>query len=664
VESRVQKTRTVIDRPLGPWRETRTIYTLGSPMPKQGRPRTRPETKYIRGDVWIDVPVPMREKMQVTGYEWKSTDLVSLIRGDTKYNPYLEADGYYFDVEEFQKLIHFVVKEIIFPEGINAGDPFIPEMWQWTVYANMFCWKSEETNFRRYREVFIYVPRKNGKTTAFGVVPTLYSFFCSKEKRGQLFCCAADVEQASINFRHCIYNIESNERLISRLRDRKVHRAMRSFEHTDGTIFKVLSSVSETKHGLSPNFVYIDEVHAHRSSELIDVMITGTAARAEPLILYTTTADFDRDSVCNTMHTRATSVQNAATSDPTFYPVLYEANVDDDYNDPKVWEAANPNFNKSIYEQHFSSMLRTAKNSPADLNRFLRLHLNIKTRTETGWIAPYVWAYGGPADDLLLTEVPDIMSWIYDHRDWHNVAHDSAEWMNNKRIPQYIEHFQAYWSWYIAVMETLRDEECYGGYDNSAVSDLSSFGLWFPNHRIMLSWNWVPAGSIHKRSKEDNVPYDMWWYSGLINKTPNEYISEKEIARALVGENGIAHHFRYLRNVCFDRWGSNAIYEAFDDYGIPCKSYPQSFGGMNQPVKQMEIMAHNRELFHGGNPVLKWQMQNISLQVNKDDQQRPSRDASSDKIDGIVALLMALGGWLYQDDEVIKRLGKYEVKDA
>jgi phage terminase large subunit-like protein len=81
-------------------------------------------------------------------------------------------------------------------------------------------------------------------------------------------------------------------------------------------------------------------------------------------------------------------------------------------------------------------------------------------------------------------------------------------------------------------------------------------------------------------------------------------------------------------------------------------------------VKQMEIMAHNRELFHGGNPVLKWQIQNISLQVNKDDQQRPSRDASSDKIDGIVALLMALGGWLYQDDEVIKRLGKYEVKDA
>jgi phage terminase large subunit-like protein len=133
-------------------------------------------------------------------------------------------------------------------------------------------------------------------------------FFVDKEKRSQNYCCAADVEQASNNFRHCQYMIENNPKLISRLREKRVFRSTRSFEHNDGAIYKVLSSIADTKHGLSPNFVYVDEVHAHPNSELIDVMLTGTAARTQPLVLYTTTADYDRPSVCNSLYDKAKAI--------------------------------------------------------------------------------------------------------------------------------------------------------------------------------------------------------------------------------------------------------------------------------------------------------------------------------------------------------------------
>lgn len=504
-----------------------------------------------------------------------------------------------------------------------------------------------------------YLPTHN--TSAFGAIISLIMFFVDKEKRAQNFCCAADVEQASNNFRHCQYMIENNPRLISRLRDRKVYRSTRSFEHTDGSLYKVLSSVADTKHGLSPNFVYVDEVHAHPNSELIDVLITGTGARRQPLIVYTTTADYDRPSVCNTLYEKAKAIATDKQWEPTFLPVLYEADPADDFRSEAVWRKANPNYDISINREYFERLVRNAQNNPVELNRFLRLHLNIRTKTETAWIPSYIWANGNADPEIPLLSVIAIKEWMSQHPAWCNISLD-PKFHTSSSVDIYIARYQLYWSWFIKQFEFLQDEECYAGFDNASVKDIASLNLWFPRYGVMLHWGWCPAASIYQRSVEQNLPYNIWWEAGLINSTsPLDTVDEPAILKAMLGDEdtrtpGVLTHFKGCREVCFDRWGSHFIYTSLKQYGYPARAYPQSFAGMNEPCRRMEALIIDKQFFHGGHPVLDWMVNNVVVVQSRDGQIRPDRSKSTNKIDGIVAGLMSMGSWLYPEVETITEI--------
>ena len=615
-----------------------------------------PASTYIRGPKTLKIPETLYENNKLIGWKWGKIPATKLLKMIPKYDPFISAEGYYFDTAEFDKVIQFIINECCYPEGENTGLPFIPETWQSAIYANIFCWKHEKTDLRRYRECFIYVARKNGKTTAFGAVLSLIMFFVDKEKRSQNYCCAADVEQASNNFRHCQYMIENNPRLLSRLRDKRVFRSTRSFEHTDGAFFKVLSSVADTKHGLSPNFVYVDEVHAHPNSELIDVMLTGTAARQQPLIVYTTTADYDRPSICNSLYEKAVSIASDRQWEPTFLPVIYEADITDNFKSETVWKKANPNYGKSIVEDYFDRLVRNAENNPAELNRFLRLHLNIKTKTETAWIPPHIWSRGNADPETKMISVLGIKEWMSEHPSWSNIVLDQ-KFKTAPSVDIYIGRYQLYWSWFIQQIEFLRDEECYAGFDNASVKDIASLNLWFPKYGVMLHWGWVPAASIYQRSKEQNLPYSQWWEAGLINATsPLDTVDENQILTAMMGDKkqmGIFPYFKGLREVCFDRWGSHHIYTTLKQYGMPARAYPQSFAGMNEPCRRVEALSIDSQLFHGGHPVLDWMVGNVVIVQSRDGQIRPDRTKSLNKIDGIVAGLMSIGSWLYPEVETI-----------
>lgn len=620
-----------------------------------------PASSYIRGPATLQIPVTLWENERLIGWKWTDVRTIDFLKGIPKYDPFVTAKDYYFDCEEWNRIIAFIVNECTYPEAENTGLPFIPEKWQSAIYANLFCWKHKETDLRRYRECFILVPRKCGKTTAFGAVISLIMFFVDKEKRAQNFCCAADVEQASNNFRHCQYMIENNPRLISRLRDRKVYRSTRSFEHIDGSLYKVLSSVADTKHGLSPNFVYVDEVHAHPNSELIDVLITGTGARRQPLIVYTTTADYDRPSVCNTLYEKAKSIATDKQWEPTFLPVLYEAELSDDFRSESVWRKANPNYGVSINRDYFERLVRNAQNNPVELNRFLRLHLNIRTKTETAWIPSHIWANGNADPEIPLLSVIAIKEWMSQHPAWCNISLD-PKFHTSSSVDIYIARYQLYWSWFIKQFEFLQDEECYAGFDNASVKDIASLNLWFPRYGVMLHWGWCPAASIYQRSVEQNLPYNIWWEAGLINSTsPLDTVDEPAILKAMLGDEdtrtpGVLTHFKGCREVCFDRWGSHFIYTSLKQYGYPARAYPQSFAGMNEPCRRMEALIIDKQFFHGGHPVLDWMVNNVVVVQSRDGQIRPDRSKSTNKIDGIVAGLMSMGSWLYPEVETITEI--------
>ena len=618
-----------------------------------------PESAYIKGPKSVKIPETLYENGELIGYQWKQIRVVELLKSLPLYNPFTSAEGYEFDSDHWDKVISFIVNECCFPEGHLTGKPFIPEKWQSAIYANLFCWKKKGTDIRRYKECFIYVPRKNGKTVAFGSIISLLMFFCDSEKRGQLYAAAADVEQASLNFRHTTYMIENNPKLIGRLREKKIYRSSRSFEHTDGTIFKVLSSVADTKHGLSPSFVYIDEVHAHPNSELIDVLLTGTGARRQPLVVYTTTADFDRPSVCNKLRDKAYAIATDKQWEPEFLPVLYESQVDEDFSKEPVWKKSNPCYGRAINADYFERLVRDAKNNPVELNRFLRLHLNIRTKTETAWIPPHVWAYGNPDPDSPLMSVAAIKEWMACRPTWFNIVSDQ-KFSTATSVDVYIGRYQAYWSWFIRQCETLTEEECYAGFDNASVKDIASLNLWFPRVGVMLHWGWCPAASIYQRSQEQNLPYNIWWEAGVLNATsPLDTVDENAILSAMLGDEhttGIFNHFRGCREVCFDRWGSHHVYTTLKQYGFPARAYPQSFAGMNEPCRRLEALCMDKQFFHGAHPVLEWMIGNVVIVQSRDGQMRPDRSKSTNKIDGIVAGLMSMGSWLYPEIETITEI--------
>lgn len=619
--------------------------------------------KFLKGantSIKRELYIPIRDKDDptvVVGKRLVKVDVIELLKSIPDYNPFRNAEDYYVDTDEMDRFAAFVTNECIYPEGDNAGLPFIPELWQWAIFFNMFCWKKKKNNKRRYREVFIYVPRKNGKTSAFGVICTLYMFFVDKEKRSQNYCCAADVDQASINFRHVVYNIEQNPNLLSRLVNKRVNRSNKTFEHVDGSVFKVLSSISETKHGLSPNFVYVDEVHAHADGELIDVMVTGTASRSQPMIVYTTTADFDRLSICNDLHNRAKSVALGYRDEPGFLPVIYEATTEDDFKSEEVWRKANPNYGISIQPDYFQRSIAVCMDNPSLLNRFLRLHLNIKTKTETAWIPSWVWANGNSTQSVLLS-VDEIKENINEFHNWHNIT-KTPDWNDNTLVDMYLEEYRSYYTWYFKKLRELRYSECYGGYDNTSSNDVASFSLYFPNESAALWWYWVPAESIYKRSHVDKVPYDRWFKAGIINNTPLACIDEEDIGSTLVGNDngiGICSYFEGIRIVGYDQWGANYIYSTLTRYGINAKKYPQGFAAMNEPCRKLETMITNKEFFHGNNPVSAWMMNNAMVQQNNSNQKRVDKNCSTDKVDGIVALLNGIGASIYGESNVISNI--------
>jgi len=628
--------------------------------PNKGRPRTRPEASYFSNQVFVELPMPVRDTAgELIGYEWTKTDLIKLLNFiPCGYSPFTEAEGFHFNSDEADIIAAFIINECVFPEGPLTGKPFVPERWQWAIYLNTYCWfEDSHPLVRRYNEVFLYVPRKNGKTSAFGAIPSLLSIYVDPEKRSQNFCCAADVEQAALNFRHASYMVEQNPKLLNKLTQGRVRHGSRYMEHNNGRTLKVLSSIAETKHGLSPNYVGVDEVHAHSNRELIDVMVTGTASRSSPLVFYTTTADYDRPSVCNDLYKRSKTLAQGLHSDPNLLPIIYEAQITDDWEDPKVWEMANPNFRVSVNEKYFKKEINRVKNSPKLLNRFLRLHLNIKTTVETSWIYPYVWSGTNPkysAVDLLSTE--EIRHSMKQYPDWFSVLH-TEQW-DGAHVDIFLKQNAAYYTWFFKKVTDLQGSPCFAGYDNAAVKDIASLSLFFPETHDLLSFNWVPTESIERRSIEDQIPYQTWFNCGLVNNTPQTSIDEDHVVKAMVGDEGtgILHHFEDLRMVAFDNWGSNYISNQLQNEGLRCRSYPQSYSGMNQPCKTMESWMEQQNLFHGGNPVLTWMIGNTMLSQNNNDQVRPDRKNSTDKIDGIVSSLMAIGAWLYDDEKTIDHI--------
>ena len=539
--------------------------------------------------------------------EWRERLL--LIPG---YDALATANGCRFDPDAARLAVEFFPAHLKHVEGAVAGQPFRLEPWQEATVANLFGWKRLDGGgrlVRRYREMLEYVPRKNGKSPKVAGL-SLLVFFCDKEAGQQDYIAAGEREQAGMLFRHCKGMVDQSPVLSQRCRcyggNASAGQSRSIVREEDGSFLRVISADAESKHGGNTHLAVIDELHVQPNRDLVDVLRTSMASanRKQPLLVYITTADFARPSICNEIHDYACKVRDGIIRDDAFLPVIYEALPTDDWTDEKVWARVNPNLGVSVSLDYLRRECQKAKENPAYENTFKRLHLNMKTET-------------------------DVRSVPMDRWDAITGAVDADD---------------------------LRGRVCYGGLDLSTTTDLSALVLLFPDEGgregdgggaeegrgggyEVLPFFWAPAEGAKRRERRDRVPYEAWARQGHVKLTQGDVI-DYDVIRADI--NALRERYD-IREIAADRWNATQIVSQLMGDGFEVIAFGQGFKDMTSPTKEMLKLVVEGKLQHGGHPVLRWMASNLSTETDAAGNLKPSKKKSTERIDGMVALIMGLG---------------------
>lgn len=366
--------------------------------------------------------------------------------------------------------------------------------------------------------------------------------------------------------------------------------------------YKVLSADAFTKHGLNAHGVVVDEVHTQRNRELIDVLTTSVGSRRQPVEVYITTAGYDRKSICWELYDYAVRVDKGIIEDDAFLPVLFAADAEDDWTDEAVWAKANPGLGHSLKVEYLRAECKKAREIAAYENTFKRLHLNIWTEQEHRWLqVESIW-------DPCNTPVPPI--------------------------------------------ELLRGRRAWVGVDLSTTTDITAVVALVedpdqPDEYDVLPFFFVPEERIAVRAKRDRVPYDLWREQGHLIATEGNVV-DYEAVRLKIHELG---EILNIIEIPIDRWNSTGLQTQLAGDGFTVAQFGQGFASMSAPTKELEVMLLRRGIRHGGHPVLRWMAANVAVAQDPAGNIKPAKDKSSDRIDGIVALVMAIGRAIAQEVE-------------
>ena len=525
------------------------------------------------------------------------------------YDPFENSGGYYFDVEAAREACDFFPRYLRHIKGPKAGQPFCLAKWEKAIIANLFGWKSETDGMRRYREAFIFVARKNGKTSlAAGIV--IYVLTCDGEAGAEIYSAANDRDQAKLVFLTVKGMILANPEIekYCRIYQNSVTLVEPDLQIETCSFYKPISSEANTKHGYNSHLVVNDELHAQKDRELVDVLETSTGSRAQPLIIHITTSDYDRPSICNEKYDYAVKVRDGY-PDPTFLPVIFEAKPGDNWKKPSVWRKANPNLGVSLSRDYLRQKCQKAVESAAFENTFKRLHLNLRTEQEVRWIQMDAW--------------------------------DKCNWEVNER--------------------ELWGKECYVGFDLSSNRDITARVMLFPPDDECDLWQivprfYVPRDNAIKREDRDHVFYMQWATEGFLKLTPGDVVDYATVKADFERDY---EQFNILE-VAFDRWNFEAFRQLFISDGVPDDkfvSFGQGYASMSAPAKELERLMLAELLAHDANPVLRWMAQNVTVEMDAAGNIKPSKAKSAERIDGIVALLEALGRALVAEQ---KKASAYE----
>lgn len=457
--------------------------------------------------------------------------------------------------------------------------------WQIFRLTTVFGWINQE-GYRRFKTAYNEMPRKQGKSSETSGVG-LYLLTADGEPGAEVYSAATTRDQAQITWKDA-------KQMVDRTPGLKARFGVATSSHTvfveqTNSVFRSLSRDQGGNHdGLNVHGGLIDELHAHKTREIFDVIETGTGARKQPLLWLITTAGFNRAGICYEQRAYVTKILEGVVQDESYFGIIYTIDDDDDWTDPASWAKANPNWGVSVNPEDIERKARKAMTMAAATNNFLTKHLNVWVNADTAWMDLQAWERcGNPA--LTLESCAGRKAWI---------GLDLASKID-----------------IAALMVVVEDND--GGF--------TTFGKYY----------------IPEDAAEDgrNQHYAGWARQGLVTLTPGAttdfaFIEEdlRELASLLD-----------IESVGFDPWQATYLATRMLEEGLPMIEYRQTVQNMSEPMKTLEALTLEQRIRHNGDPVLTWMMSNVVAHLDAKDNIYPRKEFPENKIDGVVALIMALG---------------------
>lgn len=493
-----------------------------------------------------------------------------------------KREDLYFDWNAVKKFVAFSSSLKHF-KGEFAGRPIDLEPWQIFIVANVFGWKKKATGKRRYTYADVFVPRKNGKTT-FAAVLALYCMMLDGESGAEVYAAAVDREQARICFDASkeLISVSMFSRLVKTYTSSLVYQKAASS-------YKPLSKETKNKDGLNPSCAVCDERHAWQTNEIFEVLKTGIGARSQPLIFSISTAGNDTSLPYFSDIKFLKEVMLGIKEKDNHFIMLYTPDDEDAWDDPMTWHKVNPNYGISLSPTYMENEYLEAKQKGGTvLAAFCTKNLN-------KWVdAPTVWI----ADDTVKE--------------------------NNRDLDE----------------SQLLGEECYVGIDIASKTDLTCASFYFPRYKAFKYLYIIPEAKVIEL--EDRVDYRRWAEQGWVTVAPGKVIDEEWYLERLKIELDKYN----IKCIAYDPWGMWNMIQKFGRYQEVLLEYQQSIRYMSVPTKWLESSVLKSELNFMHNPIFRWNMQNVVIYTDPNANIKLDKARSRNKIDGVVATVNAVGGWL------------------
>lgn len=476
--------------------------------------------------------------------------------------------------------------------GDFSGEPFAMRPWQQQMVRDLFG-TTRPDGSRQYRKAFWALPRKQGKTELTAAI-ALYLLLGQGKPSQAIYSASGDTDQASLIFNAACQMIRNDPELEAIL---VPYDGYKRIDYPAGNSFyKVLSSVAPNKHGLGPSAVLIDELHVV-DEELVNVLTTGFGARKDPLTLMITTAGWDKHSLCYDEWQYANRVRDGVVDDPAYQAVIYAADQEDDWKDEKTWHKAMPALGDFCSLEFIREECKKAIERPRYENTFRQLYLNQWTEQATRWLSLSAW------DDC--RHAPPI--------------------------------------------EERLGEPCWIGLDLASIYDLSACAIAFEGdrgHDLYLRF-WAPQEGVNRRERVDGVPYSAWSREQHICLTDGETVDYSRIEADILE---LAEKYS-VQALAADPWNFEAMGQRMVAAGLNVLKYPQSTRNLSAPAKEFERQIVSALLRHDRNAVMRWNVQNVAVETDNNGNIRPSKKKSPERIDGVVAAIMAIGAATTHLDE-------------